>query len=81
MQPDFIFAFVYQNNQNMIYYLSTIKGNLFIFFSLFLSLTLFTMIYKKHTSLLSAKFGTDSSSHGKTNSSNYGKTDTFESTY
>jgi CHASE1-domain containing sensor protein len=46
MQRDFILTFVYQNNENMIYYSSTIKGSLFIFFSLFLSLTLFTMIYK-----------------------------------
>jgi hypothetical protein len=69
MQRNFIFAFVYENNQNMIYYSSTIKENLFIFFSLFLSLTIFAMIYKKHTSLLSAKIGADSS--------NYGKIDTF----
>jgi hypothetical protein len=65
MQRDFIFSLVYQNNENMIYYLSTIKGSLFVFFSLFLSLTHFTMIYKKHTSLLSAKTGTDSSNYGK----------------
>jgi hypothetical protein len=43
----FAFSFVYQNNENLIYYSSTIKGSLFIFFSLFLSLTLFTMINKK----------------------------------
>jgi hypothetical protein len=69
----FAFSFVYQNNENLIYYSSTIKGSLFLFFSLFLSLTLFTMIYKKHTSLLSAKIETDSL--------NYGKLDTFESIY
>jgi hypothetical protein len=38
------FAFVYQNNENMIYYSSTIKGSLFIFFSLFLSLILLWFI-------------------------------------
>jgi hypothetical protein len=71
----FAFSFVYQNNENLIYYLSTIKGSLFIFFSLFLSFSLsfthVTMIHKKRTSLLSAKIGTDSL--------NYGQTDTFES--
>jgi hypothetical protein len=47
-----------------IHYLSTIKGSLFIF-SLSLSFTHFTMINKKHASLLSAKIGTDSSNYGK----------------
>jgi hypothetical protein len=69
------FSFVYQNNENLIYYLSTIKGSLFIFLSfylfLFLSFTHSTMIHKKRTCLLSAKIGTDGS--------NYGKLDTFES--
>jgi hypothetical protein len=59
----------YQNNENIIHCLWVIKkGDLFIFFSSFLSLT---MIHKKRTSLLSAKVRPDSS--------NYGKVDTFES--
>jgi hypothetical protein len=37
MQRDFIFSVVYQNNENMIYYLFAIKGSLFIFFFLSLS--------------------------------------------
>jgi phosphatidylglycerophosphate synthase len=49
------------------------KGRLFTFLSLSLSFTHFTMTYKKHTSLISAKVGTDSS--------NYGKIDTIESIY
>jgi hypothetical protein len=65
MQP----GFFSQNNENMIHYLSTIKGSLFIFFSL--SFTHFTMNYKKRTCLLSANIGTDGS--------NYGKIATFES--
>jgi hypothetical protein len=73
MQRDFIFAFVCQNNENMIDCLSTIKGNLVYLFFLSLSFTHFTMIHKKRTCILSAKIGTDSS--------NYGKMDTFESTY
>jgi hypothetical protein len=36
MQRDFILTFVYQNNQNMIFYSSTIKGS---FFYLFLALS------------------------------------------
>jgi hypothetical protein len=55
----------------MIRYLSTIKGSLFIFFSLFLLLTHLAMIYKKRASLLSFKMGKDILQHGKT--------DTFES--
>jgi amino acid permease len=62
------FLFVYQNNENMVYYSSTIKGDL-VSLSLSLSFTHFTMINKKRTSLLSAKIGTDIS--------NYGKMDTF----
>jgi hypothetical protein len=42
-----------------------------VYLFLSLSFTYFTMINKKHTSLLSDKIGTDGS--------NYGKTDTFES--
>jgi hypothetical protein len=54
----------------MVHYLSTIKGNLvYLSLSLSLSLSHFTMIYKKRTCLLSAKIGTDGS--------NYGKMDTF----
>jgi hypothetical protein len=66
-------GFISQNNEKMIHYSSTIKGNLFIFFfflSLFLSFTHFTMIHKKRTCLLSARIGIDGS--------NYGKTDTFD---
>jgi hypothetical protein len=69
MQRDFIFSFVYQNNENMIYYLSTIKGKACLFFFFSLSFTHFTMISKKRTSRRSVKMGTDSS--------NYGKIDTF----
>jgi hypothetical protein len=63
--------FISQNNEKMIHYSSTIKGSLFIFFSLFLSFTYFTIIHKKRTCLRSVQMGTDSS--------NYGKMDTFES--
>jgi hypothetical protein len=70
MQRDFIFSLLYQNNEKMIHYSSTIKGNLvYLSLSLSLSFTHFTVIHKKRTCLLSAKIGTDSS--------NYGKMDTF----
>jgi hypothetical protein len=72
MQRDFMFSLVYQNNENMINYSSTIKGDLVSLF-LSLSFTHFTMIHKKRTCLLSAKIGTDIS--------NYGNTDTFGSIY
>jgi hypothetical protein len=61
----------------MIHCLSTVKGSLFFFFFFFfffylsLSLTHFTTIHKKRTSLFSVQKGKDSP--------NYGKTDTFES--
>jgi hypothetical protein len=65
-------GFVYQNNENMIHYSSTINGNSFLFF-LSLSFTHFAMIHKKHTCLLSVQMGTATLKHGKT--------DTFESIY
>jgi hypothetical protein len=40
----FIFSFVYQNNESMIYYLSTIKEACLFFFSLFLSFILLWFI-------------------------------------
>jgi hypothetical protein len=73
MQRDFIFTFVYQNNENMIDCLFIIKESLFIFLSLSLSFTHSTMTYKKRISLLSFKMGKDVSY--------YGKIDTFENIY
>jgi hypothetical protein len=65
MQRDFIFAFVYQNNENMIHYLRTIKGYLvYLSLSISLSSIRFTMINKKQASLLSVKMGTATLKHG-----------------
>jgi hypothetical protein len=43
MQRDFMFSLFNQNNEDMIHYLSTIKGSLFI--SLSLSLSFFHLVY------------------------------------
>jgi hypothetical protein len=65
--------FAYQNNEDMIHYLCAIKKRELVYLFLSLSFTHFTMIDKKHTSLLLAKIGTDIS--------NYGTIVTFESLY
>jgi hypothetical protein len=72
MQQHFIFPLVY-------HYSSIIKGDLFLFLSLFLSLsfTYFSMIYKKRTSLLSARMRKDTSYYGFSEGRKSGQNEIF----